>query len=243
MNYPLELTEQEAALAARQLLRREDVGTLITLDHSGTKNPGGHIPPHSQGEKELEGFPFGIVEYYVDLKGERGNPVIFISKLQKSFVNFKFDNRVALTIRTNFDKGTVMTNARVTLQGSLVPLSEDKIEEAQNAFVEAHHDAKWWIHFKDFEFYQLKVQRVYWVGGFGGSHYIGYVNPEWYSSVSESHLLTDTLSSFFTCKSQTKTKILFLTLILALLFLIALLILNFTIQRKSHSLLVQDLKL
>ena len=36
------------------------------------------------------------------------------------------------------------------------------------------------MNMKDFRFYTLDVESIYWVGGFGDTHYIGWVRKEYY---------------------------------------------------------------
>jgi len=68
-----------------------------------------------------------------------------------------------------------MATARVTLLGRLAPVEPAKRAAAEAAYLLKHPMAAEWIGFEDFQLYVMDVEDVYWVGGFGDGHYIGWV--------------------------------------------------------------------
>lgn len=61
-------------------------------------------------------------------------------------------------------------------------------EKAAACFGAQHPDARWWMPgsggFHDFKWYSLEVEQVYYVGGFGGAHYIGWIDKQTYLDAS-----------------------------------------------------------
>ncbi|KAG0231837.1 pyridoxamine 5'-phosphate oxidase-domain-containing protein [Mortierella sp. GBAus27b] len=163
---------EQAAGLARKLVKETNLGTLMTVmnDHRGG----------------LEGFPFGSVDYYVDDCDAPGTPLMLLSHLQVNVQNARSANRVSLAIRklpAEGEQGSPMVDPRVTLIGQLVPLAEEKASRAAACFVAQHPDAKWWLPgngFHDFKWYQMEIKDIYYVGGFGGLHYIGWIDTETY---------------------------------------------------------------
>jgi hypothetical protein len=81
-----------------------------------------------------------------------------------------------------------MAEKRVALLGEISRTEDDEFETIKDCFVAKHPDAKSWLPdgktpFHDFHFYRLRVKGIYYVGGFGGLHYIGWVPEETYRAV------------------------------------------------------------
>lgn len=79
--------------------------------------------------------------------------------------------------------GSGNANDRTTLLGTLEPVPEEELEAARITYLKKHPKAQAWIYFSDFTLYRMVVEDVYVVGGFGNSHYIGWISPEQYLSV------------------------------------------------------------
>ncbi|KXS18714.1 hypothetical protein M427DRAFT_132646 [Gonapodya prolifera JEL478] len=85
-----------------------------------------------------------------------------------------------------------MSSARLTLLGTVEALTDsDEIEDARARFVAAHPDAAGWAPgapggggFHDFKWHKLRPTGLYWIGGFGGLHYIGWVDIALYRNAS-----------------------------------------------------------
>ncbi|KAI7850836.1 hypothetical protein BDC45DRAFT_517262 [Circinella umbellata] len=56
-------------------------------------------------------------------------------------------------------------------------------------FGEKHPEAKYWWGFNDFKFYVLHVKACYYVGGYGGMNYIGWLPMNEYRQVTSSTTL------------------------------------------------------
>ena len=52
-----------------------------------------------------------------------------------------------------------------------------------------------WEDIHDFRFYKLVVSKIHYVGGFGGSHYIGWISPNLFQSVPKTSKCKDWGSS------------------------------------------------
>jgi hypothetical protein len=81
-----------------------------------------------------------------------------------------------------------MSSARTTLMGVLRKVPAAELPKAKKAYLAKHPQASLWIDFSDFFLYRMEVKDVYWVGGFGNDHYIGFVAPEQYLKSSGMHL-------------------------------------------------------
>ena len=51
-----------------------------------------------------------------------------------------------------------------------------QVPAARSAYLAAHPDAAAWIDLPTFTLWRLAVAGVYWVGGFGDVHYLGWVS-------------------------------------------------------------------
>lgn len=66
----------------------------------------------------------------------------------------------------------------VALIGSLEKLEagSDEAKELEKCFLRRHHDAKWWLpgnKIHESYWVKFKVDKVYWIGGFGDTQQIG----------------------------------------------------------------------
>ncbi|KAH8549679.1 pyridoxamine 5'-phosphate oxidase-domain-containing protein [Umbelopsis sp. PMI_123] len=169
-----------AARQARQIVREEGIGTLITMmDHS--------VQP------EFASMPFGIMEYYADIG--TGDLLLLMSDLQVNVRNALKYPHVSFSVRVS-DKSKhrngryPVENPRMTLMGKLDRLPSSEYPNAFDLFTAAHPDARWWAPknestgpgFHDFRYYTLKVSGLYVIDGFGGAHYVGWMNETLYHS-------------------------------------------------------------
>jgi len=162
-------TVHDAARLARQLVHDTGVGTLMT----------------TMASTEFAGHPFGLMDYYADECSSTGDVILLISGLQINARNFAKDNRVTLSIRSLQGEGSPMAEKRVALLGEILRTGDDEFKTIKDCFVAKHSDARAWLPdgktpFHDFHFYRLRVKGIYYVGGFGGLHYIGWVPEETY---------------------------------------------------------------
>jgi len=46
--------------------------------------------------------------------------------------------------------------------------------------LDTHPDARHWGSFHDFHYYSLDISHLYWIGGFGDKHYVGWISGDLY---------------------------------------------------------------
>lgn len=127
----------------REIVRGCLTATLATLE------PESHDPAAS------------LVAVATDISG---TPLLLISDLAHHTHNIEADNRAAMLFDDTADHDSPLAGGRASLKGHLVRLEDDaKIAR----YLRRHKDAKDYVDFKDFHFYQLDVKQAYFVGGFG----------------------------------------------------------------------------
>ncbi|OZJ02036.1 hypothetical protein BZG36_05078 [Bifiguratus adelaidae] len=159
-------TMQEAASIARRLVRDEGIGTLMSITN------GANV-------EGFDGFPFGSMDYFSDSCPSTGDLM--------NIKNYKYDRRVSFTVRKhsadpNFHP---MNNARMTMFGTLRQVDDQQFDTVKECFLTKHPDAKLWAPrgdstFHDFHFYTFSVEKIYYIGGFGGLHYLGFLDMKTY---------------------------------------------------------------
>jgi putative heme iron utilization protein len=142
---------------------------LVRQQHSGV------LSTHSQA---VEGYPFGsIVPYYMTAQG---NLVIYISQIAQHTRNIKSDHKVSLTVFDDLADDS-QASGRVTLLGDAQLITD---EEIANQYFALFEQAEGYQKTHDFTFYQINIQRVRYIGGFGKIHWIsqddwGLDTPDW----------------------------------------------------------------
>ncbi|KAJ1512980.1 hypothetical protein HMI54_014778 [Coelomomyces lativittatus] len=183
------VSQEEAASRAAHFLRSHHVGTLCTVMSEG--------PFHDQA--------YGSFEYYASTcplpstssssffkpppLWDNPFPFLFLSGLSQNVKNGfqRFPSRFNATLAIHELTTEVhMDSPRLTLFGHLIsiPINASMFHQAWECYVAQHPDAKPWKKMMDtghaFKFYQLVVDGIYWIGGFGGLHYIGFIDKEVY---------------------------------------------------------------
>jgi putative heme iron utilization protein len=128
---------------ARTLAVQVNIGTLCTV------------------AQEPKGHPYGSL---VTTAFEAGRPVFLISELAEHTRNLRQDPRASLLIAENVALDP-LANSRVTLLGRCAPVAAP--EAARAAFLARHPDSAYYADFKDFAFWQLDVESVRYIGGYG----------------------------------------------------------------------------
>ncbi|MCH9650000.1 MAG: DUF2470 domain-containing protein [Deltaproteobacteria bacterium] len=140
-----EVPETSFAERVRTLLEAHRVGTLSS--HSA----------------KFSGFPFGsVMPYALDAAG---NPLLLISAMAMHTQNLRQNSRASLLVAQDSVGRDPLGAARVTLLGTAERLNEDS--EVRERYLAWHENASYWVDFKDFSFFRLQVEEVYYVGGFG----------------------------------------------------------------------------
>ncbi|SAM03378.1 hypothetical protein [Absidia glauca] len=170
-----------AAALARQVVQDSGIGTMLTLVDSSVND-------------QFEGYPFGLMEYYAEGcdNVDSGDLLLFMSDLQINARNAHHQNqKVGFTIRALKDynkpfgnQSTPVQQPRFTLLGELVQMPRSLRKDNMKCFGQAHREAIFWERFHDFAFYRLEVKSIYYVGGFGGINYIGWIPLHLYQDSS-----------------------------------------------------------
>lgn len=154
-------------IGARYLVSNMTVGSLATLNIAD-----------GAGAAGTEGFPHPSVTSFADF-GD-GRPLILLSGLERNIINQKITRHCALEIHDvdMIAQGMEpMMVPRVSIYGHLHTVPSESHEIARTKYLAAHPQSSMWIDFNDFHLYFLEPKDLYWVGGFGGPHYIGWISP------------------------------------------------------------------
>ncbi|MBI2199747.1 MAG: DUF2470 domain-containing protein [Candidatus Rokubacteria bacterium] len=140
----------------------ERARTLVSLGRTGTL---------STLSRKHPGAPFGSVMPYVP--DERGGPLFLISSMAMHTQNLAADPRTSLLVVQPGWEDDPLGGGRVTLMGAAARLAEDERASARAAYLARHPKAQHWVDFQDFAFWRLRVEDVYFVGGFGAMDWVG----------------------------------------------------------------------
>lgn len=138
---PDDVPRPSHAERARTLVDGQRTGTLATLAADGT--------PYAS---------------YVTVAFTDGSPVLLMSTMAEHTSNLLRDARCSLMVHESVAEDP-LANGRVTLLGSAQRLSEPG--PARTAFLAAHPNASYYADFKDFSFWQLAVESLRYIGGYG----------------------------------------------------------------------------
>jgi len=181
-------TEFQAASLAKQLLGRQKVGDMMV-----------RFSPEQVGtETEYIDYPFGQVELYAQDCNTSKDIIIYASPLEQtidSVMNYR--NNVTFHVRDyNADYiNDPLEKKRVTFMGyaDLGPDKDDpEYEEFADCFFAKHPDARAWQNMKyhEFHFWRIIPKKIHYVGGFGDTHYIGWISEEnWINAPASSSCL------------------------------------------------------
>lgn len=97
------------------------------------------------------------------------DPLFLLSDLADHTKNLHASPRGSLLIDGTEGLEDPLTGARVTLQGEVQKISDDVLKAR---FIARHPSASFYGTFKDFNLYQMTVERAHLVAGFGKIHWI-----------------------------------------------------------------------
>ena len=153
------LPEPSYAEKARTLVYLGRVGTLSTLSR---RHPA---------------WPFGsVMPYGLDASGA---PTFLISTMAMHTQNLEGDPRASLLVTEPGASEDPLGAGRVTLMGKATRAPAAELESIRERYLERYDNARYWVDFKDFAFFRMQLEDVYFVGGFG---VMGWVPAEDYSS-------------------------------------------------------------
>lgn len=129
---------------ARTLVAEATVGSLATI------------------ALEPAGFPYASL---VTFALREGQPVFLISRLAEHTRNLLADPRASLLVHET-GGADPLANGRVTLVGRCekVPRSSSA---AREAYLAVHPNAAYYVDFQDFDFFELSVSAIRYIGGYG----------------------------------------------------------------------------
>jgi len=183
-----EETEHDAARLARELvdLSPSSVGTMATL--------------HPSGHPTLANEPFALQEYYASCYENGSLTLLFMPIARHSKNILASEGRVASI--TVADEHPAASRARVSLMGNVTVFYnvDDTPEKdmVQSCYTQKHPDARHWLPDGNSHaayWARFDPHSVYYVGGFGGIHYIGDIPLDLYqSSVPSTHRIPGRLA-------------------------------------------------
>jgi heme iron utilization protein len=91
-------------------------------------------------------------------------PILLLSALAQHTQNIAADPRASLLFSAGAGAADPLSQARVTVTGTLAEVADDEI---CSTFLARHPDAAAYASFGDFAFYQLNIETGHFVGGFG----------------------------------------------------------------------------
>jgi putative heme iron utilization protein len=139
--------------AVRELVESSDRGILSTLE------PG-------------SGIPYGSIVEVLPISLER--IVFLMSDLAEHTEHLEHDVRCSLLIAEDLGRDNLLEHPRSTLLGRMSRV-EGETESLREDYLELHPHAEQYIDFEDFRFYDLEVERIRHIGGFGE---MGWLNFE-----------------------------------------------------------------
>jgi heme iron utilization protein len=123
---------------------------------------------------DTNGYPYSSL---VDIaRLENGNILMLLSDLAEHTQNAKRDSKVSLLIAEDWTSEQKLSRPRVNFFGTLSKV--DKVAH-QQTYVSARPKAEMYFSFADFHMYELSVERIYVIAGFGK---MGWVTRESYTS-------------------------------------------------------------
>lgn len=152
---------QQAAQQARALAQRNSTAVLSTLS------------------KKLGGMPFGSVSPV--MLTDEGHIVFYVSDIAQHARNLSQDSRLSVTLYDHAEKGDQNTQGRLTLSGHGQVISDAELAER---YYQRFPSAQGYKKAHDFKFWQLTVEHIRFIGGFGEIFWLEpeewlYPAPEW----------------------------------------------------------------
>ena len=165
------MTDQHSAPVKQELLYDPSIPT--PTDGERARTLVGHCRVGTLSTLALEppGHPYGSLITYAVVDDA---PVFLVSALAEHTKNLSFDPRCSLLVaEMNADyapgkeSGDMLALGRVTVVGSCNKLSGAPAARAREGYIALHPNAAYYVDFKDFAFWALKVESLRYIGGFG----------------------------------------------------------------------------
>jgi len=141
--YDLDIPTPTHAERARTMAAELGTGTLCTV------------------ALDPAGYPYGS---FVTVAVADGHPLLLISEMAEHTKNLRRDWRASLLV-AHGGADDPLANARVTLVGECTLVEAPAA--AREIYLQKHPNAGYYVDFKDFNFWRLKVAAVRYIGGYG----------------------------------------------------------------------------
>ncbi|PFH53791.1 hypothetical protein AMATHDRAFT_136815, partial [Amanita thiersii Skay4041] len=139
----------------------------------------------------LAGQPFTLQEYYASCHWNGSMTLLFLPISRHSQNILRSSNRTASISVSS--ESPAARSARVSLIGTVTVFDQVKsvpdVAHLQQCYLDKHPDAKWWLPDDDEAAHisywaMFHPHTVYFVGGFGDKHYIGFIPLNLYQSAT-----------------------------------------------------------
>ncbi|EJD52579.1 hypothetical protein AURDEDRAFT_181152 [Auricularia subglabra TFB-10046 SS5] len=168
-------TVEDAARLARELVASTGIGTLATV--------------FADDHPTLGGQSLALMEYYSASCYQNGSLALVFLPISQNSRNILKSPTKAATVTVSSTPAAA-ANARVALVGSVTvtqSLDRTTSEALEKCYTQAHPDSAAWLPGKPDAPHRAYWARfdphsVYYVGGFGDVHYIGYIPLDLYAA-------------------------------------------------------------
>ncbi len=101
-----------------------------------------------------------------------GGPLLLFSQLSDHTKNLQADPQVSLLFDGTAGFANPQEGPRATLMGRVTRPAEADLARVRRRYLAAHPGAVLYAGFADFAFFQVAVERIHWVGGFGRAAWV-----------------------------------------------------------------------
>jgi putative heme iron utilization protein len=101
-----------------------------------------------------------------------GEPIILISEIAEHTRNLRADARASLLVQDSAAMADPQAGARVTLIGYAVPVPRAYLGDARRRYLSLFPNSAGYFETHDFSLFQIKVEQVRFIGGFGEIYWL-----------------------------------------------------------------------
>lgn len=115
--------------------------------------------------KKHDGYPFGSFITYVSSRNR--NIFLYASDIAEHTKNLRNNSKACMTLFKIDDDYDKQNSARLTLLGDLRSVPQEEVKSCEKRFHKFLPESKKYAAMHDFNFYQLEISEIRWIGGFG----------------------------------------------------------------------------
>jgi hypothetical protein len=191
---------RESALQARRILHLQGIATFSTLFPASSSS----LHATENRPDSVAHTPIGLMEYYALCAPSLSDPTFIGITIATTFKNAAAGSNVSLALRYHLPLDApqpppdlwayIPANLpRFSLTGYIERFSEKEVEDmgVDQCFFEKHPDAKIWAPGSDIHdawYGRLRVQEIYFFGGFGDRARIGWIPLDLWQSISQKEI-------------------------------------------------------